>query len=95
MDDNNKEQVEVLQTLCETSTERYYYRIVEKKWSKGTFFSLERGDLLRMLGTDSKGQGYPTKMFTLPKDQKILEVLIGGINKIVPNDNGHSSKKKK
>lgn len=94
-DDIQKEQVEVLQTLAETSTDRHWYRICEKRWSKGTFFSLERGDLLKLMGTDSKGQSYPTKMFTLPKDKKILDVLVGGINKIVPEDNGHQTKKRR
>lgn len=82
--------MEVLQILTETETERYWYRICEKKWEKGTFFSLERGDLVNLLDGSGKGKSYPSKMFTLPKDQAILNNLIEGINKI---SNGQKKKK--
>lgn len=78
----DKEKVEVLQLLAEINTDRYWYRICEKSWSKGSFFSLERGDLVRIMGSSDKGQGYPTKMFTLPQDKQVLEALVQGIQKI-------------
>jgi len=86
-----KENVETLQILAETRTDRYWYQICEKKWAKGTFYSLERGDLMRIMGSSEKGQGYPTKMFTLPKDKAILDVLIKGIQKIP--DTAHKGKR--
>ena len=82
--------MEVLQILTETETERYWYRICEKKWEKGTFFSLERGDLVNLMDGSGKGKSYPSKMFTLPKDKAILGLLIEGINKI---PNGQKQKK--
>ena len=92
MDQENKKgsepinnEVDVLQTFSETSTDRYWYRIVEKKWQKGNFFSLERGDLIKLMDGSGKGQGYPTKMFTLPKDPKVLNTLIEGLQKILAN----------
>ena len=79
-----------MQILTETETERYWYRICEKKWEKGTFFSLERGDLVNLMDGSGKGKSYPSKMFTLPKDKAILGLLIEGINKI---PNGQKQKK--
>jgi len=90
MTETNSDTVNVIQTLAETETERYWYRICEKKWDKGTFFSLERGDLVRLMDGSGKGKSRPNKMFTLPKDNKILSVLVDGIQKI---NNGGSNKK--
>jgi len=69
---------------------RYWYRICEYKWEKGTFFFLERGDLVNLMDGSGKGKSYPSKMFTLPKDKAILGLLIEGINKI---PNGQKQKK--
>lgn len=91
MEDTNSNTVEVLRTLVETKTDRYWYRICEKKWAKGTFFSLERGDLVNLMDGSGKGKSYPSKMFTLPKNQDILSVLVDGIQKI---ENGSEKKKK-
>jgi len=89
MAETNGDTVEVLQTLAETETQRYWYRICEKKWAKGTFFSLERGDLVNLMGGNGKGKSYPTKMFTLPKNDAVLDVIINGIQKI---NNGSDKK---
>lgn len=91
MEETHNDTVEVLRTLAETKTDRYWYRICEKKWAKGTFFSLERGDLVNLMDGSGKGKSYPSKMFTLPKNKDILSILVDGIQKI---DNGSDQKKK-
>jgi hypothetical protein len=93
MAETNGDTVEVLQILAETETQRYWYRICEKKWAKGTFFSLERGDLVNLMNGSGKGKSYPTKMFTLPKDETILTSIVEGIQKI--NNSGKTKKETK
>lgn len=82
--------VKVLHTLAETNTDRYWYRICEKEWEKGTFFSMERGNLVQTL-EGKEGKTRPDKMFTLPKNKQILTILIEGMQKI---NNGTDIKKK-
>ena len=74
--------VEVLQTFAEATTQRYWYRICEKEWEKGTFYSLERGDIVRLVDGAGEGKGRPTKMFTLPNDEELIKTLIEGMQKM-------------
>lgn len=78
--------LQILQTLAEINDKRFYYRIVEKEYflegKKGSFYSLERGELVQLMDSKAQGKARPKKMFTLPKDTTIINALIEGMKKI-------------
>jgi len=76
-----KEKVRVIEVLMEIFFRLYYYRLVLKEWDKGTFYSLERANIIETLD-HKKGIARPDKMFTLPTDENTLKAIIAGLQKI-------------
>lgn len=85
----------VLETFWQKETDRYYYRLCEKEWAKGTFLSLDRMEMSTPLAGGDKvpvdvyGK---TKMFTIPKDVDLQKEIGNAIVNL--SNNGKEIKEK-
>ena len=81
--------IEEKRVITKVNDGNRWYKISEKQGQYGNFYSIDTGKLIEVTMDDGKtafGSGKADKFFSLPTEPKVLNGLIDGLKKLLPEE---------